>query len=175
VALRAEIEALAAQHGTMRVEFVHTVSGDSALTGFFGQSHLDEVAPWVATAQTYLCGPPALMTSVREHFEKAGLTDRLHVEEFQPALVVVDDGEVTGTVSFGETSAPNTGETLLEQAENAGLSPEFGCRMGICFSCTQVKTSGCTRNIRTGELNSDPDTEIQLCINVPVGDVAIEI
>ena len=43
--------------------------------------------------------------------------------------------------------------------------------MGICFSCTQVKTSGCTRNIRTGETDSDPDTEIQLCINVPVGDV----
>ncbi len=73
------------------------------------------------------------------------------------------------------TSADNTGSTLLEQAEAAGLAPEYGCRMGICFSCTQIKTSGCTRNIRTGETNSDPDTEIQLCINVPVGDVAIKI
>ena len=47
--------------------------------------------------------------------------------------------------------------------------------MGICFSCTQTKLSGCTRNVRDGELNSDPDTEIQLCINVPVGDVQIDI
>jgi hypothetical protein len=38
-----------------------------------------------------------------------------------------------------------------------------------------VKTSGCTRNIRTGEVNADPDTEIQLCINVPLGDVALDI
>ena len=64
---------------------------------------------------------------------------------------------------------------MLEQAEAAGLRPDFGCRMGICFSCTQVRTSGCTRNIRTGQLDSDPDTEIQLCISAPVGDVAIEL
>jgi len=173
VALRAEVEKLAG--GNVRVEFVHTESGDSALTGFFGASHLEAVAPWVAEAQTYLCGPLALMRSVREHFDHAGLTDRLHLEEFQPAPVIVDDGTPTGTIAFGETTATNSGETLLEQAENAGLTPEFGCRMGICFSCTQIKTSGCTRNIRTGELNSDPDTEIQLCINVPVGDVSIEL
>ena len=28
---------------------------------------------------------------------------------------------------------------------------------------------------RTGELNSDPDTQVQLCINVPIGDVSIEL
>jgi hypothetical protein len=47
--------------------------------------------------------------------------------------------------------------------------------MGICFSCTQVKSAGCTRNIKSGELNSDPDTEIQMCISVPVGDVAVDL
>jgi hypothetical protein len=47
--------------------------------------------------------------------------------------------------------------------------------MGICFSCTQVKTSGCTRNLLTGETDSDPDTEIQLCISAPVGDVVLGI
>ena len=159
----------------VRVEFVHTETADSALTGFFGQAHLDEVAPWHADAQTYLCGPPALMASVRSHFEQAGLSDRLHIEEFQPAPVVVDDGVATGEISFGDTAVANSGETLLEQAESAGLTPEFGCRMGICFSCTQVKTAGCTRNIRTGETNSDTDVEVQLCISAPVGDVAIDL
>ena len=72
-------------------------------------------------------------------------------------------------------TAENTGDTLLEQAEAAGLSPEFGCRMGICFSCTKVKTSGCVQNISTGELDSDPDTEVQLCIRRAVGDVALDL
>ena len=175
VALRDQLVELAARHDNVHLELVFTEAGDSTLTGFFGQEHLDAVAPWVADAHTYLCGPPALMKSVQAHYAGSGLTDRLHIEEFQPAPVVVDDGVPTGEISFGGVTVANDGQTLLEQAEGAGLTPEFGCRMGICFSCTQVKTAGCTRNIRTGELHSDPDTEIQLCINVPVGDVSIEI
>jgi ferredoxin len=72
-------------------------------------------------------------------------------------------------------SAAGSGASLLEQAEAAGLRPEYGCRMGICFSCTQVKTSGCTRNILTGDLHTESDEEIQLCISVPVGDVALDL
>jgi ferredoxin len=80
-------------------------------------------------------------------------------------------------VSFSRSavSADNSGASLLEQAEAAGLTPEYGCRMGICFSCTQVKTSGCTRNLLTGDLHTEPDEEIQLCISVPVGDVAVNL
>jgi ferredoxin-NADP reductase len=151
--------------------------GGGDLHGFFGKKHLDAAAPWHADAETFLCGPPGLMKAVRAHYEASGLTDRLHTEEFQPAPAVADDGEVTGTLSFGRSglSADNTGETLLVQAEAAGLNPEHGCRMGICFSCTQVKTSGCTRNILTGETNSDPDVEVQLCISHAIGDVAIDV
>jgi stearoyl-CoA 9-desaturase NADPH oxidoreductase len=78
-------------------------------------------------------------------------------------------------VTFGDTVVENSGATLLEQAEAAGLTPEYGCRMGICFTCTKVKTSGCTRNVLNGELHTDPDTEVQLCISAPVGDVAIDL
>ncbi|SKW63753.1 putative oxidoreductase [Mycobacteroides abscessus subsp. abscessus] len=72
-------------------------------------------------------------------------------------------------------TAENDGRPILEQAEAAGLQPEFGCRMGICFACTAVKTSGCTRNLRTGDENDDPDQHIQLCITAPVGDVSINL
>ena len=164
VALRAEIEALVADN--LRVQFVSTASA-----GHFTAADLDAVAPWHGDAEIYVCGPRGLMDDVR-----ALAGDRVHTEEFQPAPIATD-GAATGTLTFARTGAgaANSGATLLEQAEAAGLEPEYGCRMGICFSCTQVKTSGCTRNIRTGETDSDPDTEIQLCINVPVGDVALDL
>jgi ferredoxin-NADP reductase len=176
VAHSAEVQALAAAHSNVRVVLAYTDTDDGELTGFFGQEHLEAVAPWHRDGETFLCGPPGLMRSVREHYKKLDLLERLHVEEFAPPLAAVAD-DASGTVAFEASgaSADNNGATLLEQAEAAGLTPEYGCRMGICFSCTQIKTSGCTRNIRTGETNSDPDTEIQLCINVPVGDVAIKI
>ncbi|HEV7192995.1 MAG TPA: FAD-binding oxidoreductase [Jatrophihabitantaceae bacterium] len=175
VSYRDELRALAAAHSNVNVVLAYTAADDGDLHGFFGSEHLESAAPWHADAETFLCGPAPLMASVRALYESIGLSDRLHSEEFVLAPAVVDDGEVTGTVSFGDVRADNSGATLLEQAEAAGLSPEHGCRMGICFSCTQVKTSGCTRNIRTGELHTNPDEEIQLCISVPVGDVAINL
>ncbi|MGI8679379.1 MAG: ferredoxin reductase [Jatrophihabitans sp.] len=173
-----ELRALEAAHDNLRVVVAYTeqeAGGD--LHGLFHKGHLTDAAPWYAQAQTYLCGPPGLMKSIRSHFVAHNLGDRLHSEDFAPAPVVVDASDVTGDVSFARTgtTAANTGSTLLEQAEAAGLSPEHGCRMGICFSCTQVKTRGSVRNINTGNVNSDPDCEVQLCINVPVGDVELDI
>jgi stearoyl-CoA 9-desaturase NADPH oxidoreductase len=174
---RDDIERIAADHRDVRIRFGYSRSGDGDVVGRFHPDHLEATAPWYADAETYVCGPPQLMQAVREHYERVGLAERLHTEQFVPPSPVPATEQATGTVTFARTgaSAANSGATLLEQAEAAGLTPEHGCRMGICFSCTQRKTSGCTRNIRTGETSTDPDSEIQLCINVPVGDVAIDI
>jgi ferredoxin len=117
------------------------------------------------------------MDAVRKIFEAEQLAERLHAEEFTLSTTPVDAGAAFGTVRFSTSgkNAENNGSVLLEQAEAAGLTPQYGCRMGICFSCTAVRRTGCTRNVRTGETNSDPDQAIQLCINVPVGDVTIDI
>lgn len=116
------------------------------------------------------------MRGVREVYRELGIEDRLHTEEFAPAATPVE-GEAGGELSFtaSRVTADNSGGTLLEQAEAAGLHPEYGCRMGICFSCTAVKKSGCTKNVRTGDTDTDPDKAIQLCVSVPVGDVALDI
>ncbi|MFD4268380.1 ferredoxin reductase [Rhodococcus sp. NPDC058481] len=177
VAHRAELAALAAAHDNVRVVLAYTEQTDGGdLHGFFGQAHLDAAAAWHGEAQTYLCGPPGLMRGVREHYDRIGLGERLHTEEFAAPVIAADSGAI-GELTFAASgvTAPNSGASLLEQAEAAGLTPEFGCRMGICFSCTAIKTSGCTKNLRTGETDSDPDQPIQLCISAAVGDVAIDI
>jgi stearoyl-CoA 9-desaturase NADPH oxidoreductase len=177
VGYRSELRRLAGAYPNVRLAIVHTRTDDGDLAGHFGDDHLTETAPWWTDAETYLCGPGPLMDAVRAHYEHAGVGERLHTEAFTLTPVTRDVGEATGEVSFARsgTSAPNSGAPLLEQAEAAGLTPDYGCRMGICFSCTQLKRSGCTRDVRTGELHTDPDTDIQLCINVPVGDVAIDL
>lgn len=168
VLYRDTLTALAAESDAIDVAFRYT-----AEQGRFTPGHLDAVAPWWREAETYLCGPPGLMTAVRDTFADAGSGERLHTEEFTPPALT--SGETGGTVRFTRSGgqASNSGRPLLEQAEAAGLRPEHGCRMGICFSCTQVKTSGCVRNALTGELSAEQDEEIQLCISVPVGDVDI--
>ena len=176
VCYRDELRELAAAHPNVRVSLAYTRAKGGDLDGHFEPAHLRAVAPWYREAQTFLCGPPALMTAVRRHYGD-GLGEQLHTEEFTLTPLAAVPGEATGTLTFArsDTAAANSGATLLEQAEAAGLTPEYGCRMGICFSCTAIKTAGCTRNIRTGDLDADPDTEIQLCVNVPVGDVTLDV
>ena len=69
----------------------------------------------------------------------------------------------------------NTGASILEQAEAAGLSPVFGCRMGICFSCTARKTEGTVRNVLSGVESSVPDEDVQICVSAPVGDCVVDL
>lgn len=177
VAYLDELRALAARHGNIGLAFGYTRGDGGELRGRFGTEHLLALTSEYRDAEVFVCGPAALMDAVRDLYAENGAEHRVHTEEFTLASVVVDDGAVSGDVVFARSDvrSANTGATLLEQAEAAGLDPEHGCRMGICFSCTQVKKSGCTRDLRTGELHSDPDTEIQLCINAPVGDVVLDL
>ncbi|OZG30952.1 hypothetical protein BH683_001385 [Williamsia sp. 1138] len=150
---------------------------ESDTGGHFRPDHLAGLD--LAASQVFLCGPPALHESVSDHLAGLGAESNLHTEQFvlvTPADVD-DDAPAQGRLSFAAsgTEAQNNGDSILEQAENAGLTPEFGCRMGICFSCSAVKKSGLTKNILTGETDTESDKHIQLCISKPVGDCVIDI
>ncbi|MFT3663346.1 MAG: ferredoxin reductase [Gordonia sp. (in: high G+C Gram-positive bacteria)] len=176
----AELEATARAIGNVdvRLHFTRTADGERFDGGRFAPEHLDGLAD-ADGAQVFLCGPSSLMTQVREHMDARGLGDRLHSEAFtvDTAPVIDPNQPITGTLTYTEsdTASENDGRTILEQAEATGLNPEYGCRMGICFSCTKVRKSGCTRNILTGELDSEADQPIQICVSAPVGDVDIEL
>lgn len=116
-----------------------------------------------------------MLETAKQLYSDAGV--ELRVEEFTPPVAAAPSGEATGTLRFTEagTEVDNDGRSILDQAESSGLFPESGCRMGICFSCTAVRKSGCTTNILTGETDDEPDQHIQLCISAPAGDVEIAL
>ena len=124
-----------------------------------------------------MCGPPALIDAVRA--SGTALTARIDYwpRPSRPGPHAVTRGAATGTLRFlrSDRHAAIAAGTLLEQAEAAGLSPEFGCRMGICHTCTRRKSAGAVRNVLTGEISAEEDEDIQLCISVPAGDVALEL
>lgn len=171
VAYSAELDALAADG--VRVLRSYTRKGSGELSGHFCAEHLAGITDTPA----WVSGPATLVEAVRDHWSTAGLEAELTVEHFTPPapVTVPDDGEPTGEVSFGDRAAPNSGAPLLEQAEAAGLELPYGCRRGICFSCTQRKTSGTVRHRNSGALSTEPDCDIQLCVTVPIGDVTIDL
>jgi ferredoxin-NADP reductase len=156
---RPEVEAMP----TMRAEFIATRQGTRRLSA---QDIEDG-------AHVAVCGPPAMLDAARELVPP----DRLLTETFTPPSLSLAGEAAQGTLRFLRSGreASIAGGTLLEQAEAAGLEPEFGCRMGICHTCTCRKAAGAVRDMRTGEISEEEDEDIQLCVSVPAGDVALEI
>ncbi|HET9154209.1 MAG TPA: flavin reductase family protein, partial [Solirubrobacterales bacterium] len=174
---RPELERLAAAHPNFQLLRSYTrAPGTGELDGHFSPTHLPQSEPDFTAAETFACGPPALLDAVRGTWAN-GLEHRLHVESFVPPSFVpvgaADEGQVRFAGSGVEVA--NSGEPLLVQAEAAGLRPAFGCRMGICHTCTCRKRAGTHRNLVTGEVSSAPGEEIQLCVSAPLGDLTLEL
>ena len=145
----------------------------------FRAEHLRAVAPDHADAHAFVCGPAGLMDAVAGHWADEGIGERLRVERFTVAGAPFrgDPGTVAGELWFSRSGirVPGDGRTLLEQAEAAGLRPPFGCRMGICQTCSSHKPEGPVRDVRTGVTSAEPDEQVRLCVNTPAGDVEIAI
>lgn len=172
---RDEVAELAAAHPNVRLVRVYTDEpGSGDLDGFFTAAQLDVAEPHWRAAETYVCGPAPLMDAVREHYEAAGLGAHHHDEAFTLAQVVAESTGGTITFTASGTSVVDDGRPLLEQAESAGLDPQYGCRMGICHTCTRSLECGSVRNLVDGEL-TDAGTEVRICVNAPVGDVSIDL
>ncbi len=160
-----ELAAIDAADNDVDVRLFH---GDA----LFSEELLRRIAPGFRDTDTWVCGPGGMVDLVRAAY---GDSPRLRVEFFKPPVAASRSAEGELTFARAGRSTPNTGTSILEQAEAAGLTPEFGCRMGICFSCTARKSEGTVRNVITGAQSSLPDEDIQVCVNAPVGDCAVDL
>jgi uncharacterized protein len=100
----------------------------------------------------YLCGPGGFTQALYDGLRGLSVTDkRIHAESFGPAglkrsLDRCTEVENSNAPAQGEVPVmflasgkearwtPDTG-SLLELAEARGLTPEYGCRMGVCGAC----------------------------------------
>jgi ferredoxin len=149
----------------------------AGLQGRFHVDHLKHLGIDPTETLTYVCGPAGLIATVRDTYQELGAADNLRLEYFKVPSVDLDAADATGVLTFDEAGieADNSGATILEQAEAAGLKPVYGCRMGVCNTCALKKNSGAVRHVVSGEINANTDETIKICVNVPVGDVNVAI
>jgi ferredoxin-NADP reductase len=153
----------------VRVLHGYTRSAGGDLEGRFGPKHLAAAMP--SPDAVFVCGPAALVDAVREHCQN------VYSESFVAPTLELPAEPSGGRVTFADSGIDvvDDGRSLLEQAESAGLTPESGCRMGICHTCTRRKACGVVRNLTTGAVSTAPDEDVQICVSVPVGDVDIAL
>jgi ferredoxin-NADP reductase len=174
---RQELDRLAAENPNFKLSRSYTrAPGAGELDGHFSPAHLPQDEPSFAAAETFACGPPALLDAVRGTWAN-GLEQRLHVESFVPPSLLSAGEPGTGSIRFAGSNleVQNTGASILEQAEKAGVPAQSGCRMGICHTCTCRKLSGTVKNLLTEEVSSAAEEEIQLCVSAPLSDLVIDL
>lgn len=181
MAYRSELDALAASHPNVRLVRIFTDEpGTGDLDGFLSAAQLDAIDPQWRTTASYVCGPAPLMDAAQALYAEAGAADRLHVEAFTLTHVLAEASTGGGTLRLERSGLDlvDDGRPILEQAESAGLTPEHGCRMGICHTCTRSLTCGTVRNVVTGDVttaSAESAVAIRICVNAPAGDAHIDL
>ncbi len=163
-----ELAEIARSGNGIDLHLLHPELGDPALS----PAWLERLVPGYRDVPTWACGPAPMIEAVQAAYDGS---EALHVEYFRPPRT--SNGDAGGEVTFTRSgrTAPNTGASLLEQAEALGLAPEHGCRMGICFSCVTRKDEGTVRDVVSGAESALPDEEIRVCVSAPVGDCVVDL
>ena len=89
------------------------------------------------------------------------------------------DGLATVTILLdgkNESVPLHPGETLLESARRAGLTPPFSCEAGNCGTCMAMLTEG-TATMRVNDALDDDEVAegyVLTCQGVPDGPVVVD-
>lgn len=147
--------------------------------GRFTPITLASAVPDLSDRATWLCGPGGLMDAIHQHWQDDAIAAPLQGERFVAApLLPVSAPGTPASITFansGKSFVTQGNAPLLVQAENAGLSPKHGCRIGICRSCQCTKRSGTVENLQTGEISSTPNEQIRLCISAARSDITLDL
>lgn len=176
VIARETLQALAARYGALTLHIITTHETDAPR--YLCDADLDAI-PGIKARQVYLCGPKGLMDLARELLHQHGIADTdIHSTFFSVPQANLGNEALGGQVRLAGSGLDVGSEgdaSLLDIAEAAGLSPRYGCRMGICHQCSCRKTAGTVINRLTGQASGPGEENIQLCISVPRGPVSIDI
>ncbi len=175
-----ELQQMAASQSRyqLRSIYTHDYGEDKQSKGYFSAEQLQRLCPDWAEREVYACGPPGLLAALEAHFAERGDSRRLHIERFLADFSVPPKEAVGGRVRFalsGQEVAADAVTPLLRVAEDAGLNPPHGCRMGICHTCTAQLLTGCVRDLRDNSLINETGSRIQTCVCAAAGDCEIEL
>lgn len=176
-----------ASGGLHRIRLLSDTKGaeeglDYDVAGRLGVELLKAVLPF-DDYDFYLCGPEGFMQQMYDGLRKLHVADaRIHAEAFGPSSVqrTTESGEPVKPAMPVSTAAvpvlfvrsakearwlPESG-SLLELAEQRGLSPEYSCRGGSCGTCRTKVISGSVTYPQPVEMQV-PEGEALICCAVP--------
>ncbi|MBT2233684.1 pyridoxamine 5'-phosphate oxidase family protein [Nonomuraea sp. NEAU-A123] len=140
--------------------------GWTGRTGRIGPDHLIHSE----RAHYYVCGPAAMLTSVRDCLTGLGVaSDRLHEEQFTSVPAAAPELTArTMTVENVGDVVVSTGQTMLDAGLAAGVPMPYSCTVGSCGECRIQLLRGEVRG-------TVEDGGVLTCVSYPLTDTAVAI
>ena len=160
---RAELQALTAAHSNVRLALFAT-RDPIAPARRLDADVLHAIVPDLPDHDVLACGPDGFIQQARALCAESR---SFQAEGFSPALAN-DDSPQTVRVQLARSGLAlelPTDRPLLQALEDAGQQPAFGCRRGICNTCSCDRVSGASRDLQDGALRDEPSTPIRLCVH----------
>ena len=159
-----------------RLEVRHHLDAQNGLvTG----DHVREFVAGDTDGDFYVCGPAPFMDLTERALLSRGIdAGQIFVERFEsvacgPGAPAGQEQEGTVCIVLAgrrHTVPQHAGETLLESARRAGLSPPFSCEAGNCATCIARVTDGEAKMRANNALDDDEVAEgwVLTCQGEPV-------
>ena len=165
-----------------RLQIIHWLD---ALQGIPKVEQLAALAKPFAHAEAFICGPGPFMDAAVSALQSLAMPkNRIHVERFvslpgegEEQTVIASEAATAATLTVdldGEQHELDcqSGETLLQAMERAGLNPPNACRVGGCASCMCTLEKGSAELLINDALDDDElaDGWILCCQAVPTSE-----
>jgi glycine betaine catabolism B len=160
IIFRTELDELSRRFANLQVVVTLTREPGTTWTGLRGRiapELLKSVVPNVSTGLYHLCGPTEMTDPVIAMLRTLEVPEpMIHVESFaspsrtaagSPIVAVEDVAEISEAASLEFVRSKKrltdlNGRTILELAEDHGISIPYDCRSGICGQCKTRLLSG---------------------------------
>ncbi|HET8869979.1 MAG TPA: 2Fe-2S iron-sulfur cluster-binding protein, partial [Aquabacterium sp.] len=151
---------------------------DGELAGRLDGLILNAVVPDLGSRRVFACGRAGFVETAR-----AVIGERsrgFEAEAFSPPALGLAADEAARPVQItlaqsGRTVTVSSKEALLPALEAHGLPIPYGCRMGICHTCSCNKVSGTTRDLQNGLDQDEPHSAVRLCVSSASTDLTLDL
>ena len=170
-----EFESWAQQH--QGFEYFPYLTQDTELLpherqGRFDLATFKQQYPNLSSFQLVACGPFGFVQQVQA---LQPLVAQWHSESHEVPKAQGPEGERFVTLmKTGKTVAVPANKTLLEGLEDAGVEVPFGCRRGVCNTCSCQRVEGATKHLVSAH-TTEGDGVIQLCVSQAMSNLQLNL
>jgi uncharacterized protein len=186
-AFAGHLRSIARSHENVKTHFAYSrpsaedlLGKDYDSQGRIGINTIQELVP-SPYGDFFLCGPGTFMKQIYEDLAQWGVElERIHFESFGPATVAIMNTASAMTnekhrICFypdDNSIAWDGTSTLLDFALSHDFKPRYGCRSGVCGTCSCKLLKGKVSYVQTPAAATAKDT-VLLCCAKPESDVTI--